>query len=490
MARARKKTSGNDAKPAETEGQAEASTESSAEETTAPLEPAAEESPQADISEPPALDEETAVENTPEVEAESETETDTAPDKDETDPPKEPAVTSVYDETGFDASDTRAEASTDTTAEVEPERTAAAITPSGSESASTPARGGFLPLVLGGVVAAGLGFGAATYVLPQFLTAPQSGEELAALTELLRQQEARISALSDEITAIASDPAAAQAAEAQAARAAKLAQDFDAFRQTVSALDDRLVNEAQRIGALDTRLAAIEKRPVASGAASATALEAFDRDMAQMRSEIEAQRKANEAAREEIAAAAEAAAARFAAAEEDARRLREEAESVALQASARAALSRIQTALDTGATLNGSLSELAAAGVEVPQELTDQSLGVPTLAALRDAFPPAARDALAVSIKATAGGGTMDRIGAFLRSQSGARSLSPRAGDDPDAVLSRAEAALGAGDLAAAIGELKGLPEDGLARMAEWIARAERRIAAEAAVTSIGNALE
>lgn len=488
MARARKKTSGDDTGSVDGETPAEVSTEHTAAEATAQPEPEADEPTQAETSDSSAKDGTTEVEET--LESEAALEPDTAPAiGEETVSSDEPAPSSEHDETGFDTLEAASETSAEVREEAEPEQTATAVPPR-SESAELPKRGGFLPLVLGGVVAAGLGFGAATYVLPQFLTAPGPDEELAALTELLRQQEARISALSDEVTAIASDPAAAEAAEAQAVRAAKLAQDFDAFRQTVSALDDRLVNEAQRIGALDTRLAAIEKRPVASGAASATALEAFDRDMAQMRSEIEAQRKANEAARQEIAAAAEATTARIAAAEEEATRLREEAEAVARQSTARAALSRIQTALDTGASLNGALADVASAGIEVPQALTDQAQGVPTLAALREAFPPAARDALAVSIKVTAGGGTMDRIGAFLRSQSGARSLSPRAGDDPDAVLSRAEAALSAGDLAAAIGELKGLPEDGLARMAEWIARAERRIAAEAAVTSIGNALE
>ena len=122
----------------------------------------------------------------------------------------------------------------------------------------------------------------------------------------------------------------------------------------------------------------------------------------------------------------------------------------------------------------------------VSRPLTDEAQGVPTLTALRDSFPPAAREALALSVKETAGTDTWGRVKAFFQSQSGARSLTPRAGDDPDAVLSRAEAALRTGDLSATLDELKALPEAGQAVMAEWVANAERRLAA----VDAANALE
>ncbi len=59
------------------------------------------------------------------------------------------------------------------------------------------------------------------------------------------------------------------------------------------------------------------------------------------------------------------------------------------------------------------------------------------------------------------------------------------AGDDPDAILSRAEAAVGSGDLTTALTEISALPAEGQARMAEWVALATRRQAALAALTTL-----
>lgn len=124
----------------------------------------------------------------------------------------------------------------------------------------------------------------------------------------------------------------------------------------------------------------------------------------------------------------------------------------------------------------------------MPEALLSQAQGVPTLAHLRQSFPAAARDALAMSLAETAGEGTTwDRLSAFLRSQTQARSLSPRAGDDPDAILSRAEAALSAGDLAAALREVEALPPTGRDRMAEWAGLAQRRLAAREALAVLSN---
>ena len=87
------------------------------------------------------------------------------------------------------------------------------------------------------------------------------------------------------------------------------------------------------------------------------------------------------------------------------------------------------------------------------------------------------------------GEGWTDRLSAFLRSQSGARSLTPREGTDPDAVLSRAEAALRDGQIKAALAELAGLPPAGTEAMAPWIADATRRLGAEQAIADLSVAL-
>ncbi|PJE34836.1 hypothetical protein CVM52_20190, partial [Pseudooceanicola lipolyticus] len=67
----------------------------------------------------------------------------------------------------------------------------------------------------------------------------------------------------------------------------------------------------------------------------------------------------------------------------------------------------------------------------------------------------------------------------------GARSVEPRAGDDPDAILSRAEAAVSTGQLQQALDELAALPDAAKPALADWIDSAQRRIAAKQAATAL-----
>ena len=67
--------------------------------------------------------------------------------------------------------------------------------------------------------------------------------------------------------------------------------------------------------------------------------------------------------------------------------------------------------------------------------------------------------------------------------------LAPREGDSADAVLSRAEAALRAGDVGTALTELEALPEAGSAEMQVWIAPAQERVAAVDALAALQAAL-
>ena len=79
------------------------------------------------------------------------------------------------------------------------------------------------------------------------------------------------------------------------------------------------------------------------------------------------------------------------------------------------------------------------------------------------------------------------RLAAFVRRQTNARSLSPQEGDDADAVLSRAEAALRDGDLGAALAELEALPDAAKPALSDWISAAEERRDAVSAVESLTN---
>ena len=107
------------------------------------------------------------------------------------------------------------------------------------------------------------------------------------------------------------------------------------------------------------------------------------------------------------------------------------------------------------------------------------------MADLSDSFPQAARDALEAALRANMGESWTERVGSFLRSQTGFRSLSPREGNDPDAILSRAEAALTAGRVAEAVAELEAMPEAGQPALADWLAQARIRIEAESAVAAL-----
>ncbi len=160
-------------------------------------------------------------------------------------------------------------------------------------------------------------------------------------------------------------------------------------------------------------------------------------------------------------------------------------------ASARAALSRIMAALDTGQPFGDSLFDLTTAtDTEAPPALAAVAdEGVPTLGALQEAFPDAARAALDAAVRQAVADGTMGRGEAFLRVQLGTRSLEPKEGDDPDAILSRAEAYLHNGRLDDALTEVASLPEAAQPAMADWVAMAETRRDAIAAGSALADSL-
>jgi acyl-CoA synthetase (AMP-forming)/AMP-acid ligase II len=93
------------------------------------------------------------------------------------------------------------------------------------------------------------------------------------------------------------------------------------------------------------------------------------------------------------------------------------------------------------------------------------------------------------NVFAAAGLALGDRVGNFLRSQTGARSLAERQGTDPDAILSRAEARVAQGDVSGALSEIATLAPEGQAAMADWVAAAEARVSAIEAADALAAAL-
>jgi hypothetical protein len=166
------------------------------------------------------------------------------------------------------------------------------------------------------------------------------------------------------------------------------------------------------------------------------------------------------------------------------------AEAAVDTALARAGLDMVRAAIDIGAPFDQAVAQIAQAGVAVPDAIIAvATAGIVTPDALIESFDAHARAALRVILTDAPAASTTERLGNFLRAQVGARSTAPRDGDDPDAVLSRAGAAVQAGDFATALQELDALPEAGRAAMGDWMQAATARAAALSALPDLTQAI-
>jgi len=347
-------------------------------------------------------------------------------------------------------------------------------------------RGGFAGLVLGGAAAAAIGAGAAIWLVPGLREQADDTGLAAKVAELDTKAAGLGAELSGLRTELDGVRAAAEVSgtglkdrldKLEAAVAAASAPDED-LRAAIEAMDARLA-------ALDARLATVEKRPGPGGTVSSAAIDAFQRDLDALRADLDAQKRETEAAREALAAATADATESMETVRAEAERLQAEAQDVARRATVTAAIGQLRAALESGSPVGPALAGLAEAGIEVPEALKEQEGGVPTLDYLKSAYPEAARNALAAALQAAPATTWGERLSNFLRSQTGARSLTPKAGDDPDAILSRAEAALSANDLPAALAEIETLPGPAREVLDEWVGLATRRIAAQEAVDAL-----
>ncbi|MEL7183914.1 MAG: hypothetical protein AAFY65_05565 [Pseudomonadota bacterium] len=309
---------------------------------------------------------------------------------------------------------------------------------------------GFVPLVLGGVIAAAIG-----YAIPTFLAPPPSVEGA---------DTARLDALEAQLAGLSAPEAA----------------DLSGLEATQDTL-------ATQISDLDARIAALEAAPVSAegqasnastanigsdnGAAIAaleTTVSGVTEDVSSLREEVAAlstqvEGLAQPSGLEDRVATLEGAVDALAAEENDAAAL-----------AAEAARNQLRLALDTGQPFAEPLSVL---GGEAPDALTRMAdTGVPTGSALAEAFPAIARSALTAARAVEPVDG--NPVTAFLRRQTGARSLEPQEGTSADAVLSRAEAAVRDGNLSAALAEIEALPPEGQDVLSGWVDKAQTRIAA------------
>ena len=360
---------------------------------------------------------------------------------------------------------------------------ATAAVPTGKpapQKAPAPRKGGFWSLALGGAVAAGAGAAAAIWAMPHLAPVTGGADPAAIRTEAVAAAtQAGASAGSD--------------AAAKAIAALPPAQGGGAEMQA------QLAAQAEKIAALEAALAA---RPAASGDASTAGLSGADSaEINTLRAAVAAQAQQIEAltarpqldpqalaqvqalalSADQVKADIEAAAA---SARQSLDAVQTEAEAATQRAQVVASVAALGAALEHGDSADEAVQQLENAGVEVPAPLAQEDL--PTLVQIQMGFDAVARAALKDSLKAESrDGGAMTAMGNFLRVQTGARSVEPREGDDPDAVLSRAGALVDQGEITTALAELAALPPEGQQAMADWMAQAQAYLDAEAALHDV-----
>ena len=351
--------------------------------------------------------------------------------------------------------------------------------------------GAFLGTVLGGILAAGAGFGLARMVPGGW---PVQGN--SALEAQIKAQEDSLAGLKAQLSDLAARPVQ-DSTEEIAALKSELQKMIADSADSAAVVDPApMIAEATgdiqaSIAALDGRLTEIEKRPVgvAGAGVSSAAIAAYDRQLRDLRAQIAAQEGQGSDIAAQIEAVAADAKAQLAAAAQDTERLKAEAESAVQTATTGAAMGRIRAAIEAGGPYAGAVADLMALGMQIPPDIAGLAkTGVPTLTDLQRSFPAVARDALSAALRAQTPTGWGDRLTAFLRTQTGARSLSPRDGTDPDAVLSRAEGLLADGDIAATLAELGTLPAAAKDVLAPWVTEAESRQKAIAALSALSAA--
>jgi hypothetical protein len=310
--------------------------------------------------------------------------------------------------------------------------------------------------ILGGAVAALIGFGVAQ-VVPNGWPI----RDTTALETSLAEQALEVAALRQAVA----EPAAPDP---------DMAARLQAIEEKLALID--LAPLASRIDAVERTTADLAQRPQTGGTADPAALAALQAKVDALQAEgIPA------AVLSQATAAVDA---KLAEADAKIEAIKQEAEGIAKSAGRRAALGQILAALDSGAPYVSALPNLGE--TEVPAAiLAYAETGLPSLQSLRDSFPDYARLALEAALSANTGQSWTERFTTFVRGQTGARSLELREGTDPDALLSQAEAALAAGDLATALTKLEQLPPEAQAAMAEWRERAMARQTAAAAVQAL-----
>lgn len=334
-------------------------------------------------------------------------------------------------------------------------------------------KGGFFPMLMGGIVAAAVGYGVADYTQPGGFFGPSAEEPDPFETET----RAALSEATERLAAL----------ESAEVDFTPVTDGLDALSARIDALADNLsaleASQSESIAALsaaqsetDARLTELAQSAITESV-SETVIATYEEAIAGYTAEIVALQDSVAAQRDEIETLVTEATTR-----------ESEALALAQTAQVQAAAAALMVQMETGEPYAEALDAyLAAGGDAVAPALSDLAAdGLPSLEELQQGFPDAARAALAITrdpdADASDGAGG---LGTFFARQLQVRSVAPREGDEPDAVLSRAEAAVRMGDLNTALGELEMLPEGARAALSDWEATAKMRRDALAAATAL-----
>jgi hypothetical protein len=377
--------------------------------------------------------------------------------------------------------------------DVKPEKPAQAakakVADDGVEKPVTASRGtrAFAGYLAGGAVAALFGYLAAGYINPP---APLS-ELNSEISELSSAYDAKIGKLEARIDELENSPVSVLEQDLADLKTAV----SDQATQVSRRLTETEANLSTTLQELETARGRLAETLSQSGGeisvATAELIARYGDEIAELKSLIAQQVTDNAELTQRLDVVAAQATAQLSSAKAKVEELSEDIVATASNVDLTLAFERLRTAIEAGKPYGDLLTVLATdAAVEIPVALKEAAAnGVDSLATLQKSFPEAARRALKASIQSEAGEGIGEKIAAYFKAQIGARSLEEKEGDDPDAILSRVEAALGRSELQAAVDLARKLPEDGIAELKDWLDIAETRLKVKEAMQEFSDAL-
>ena len=306
---------------------------------------------------------------------------------------------------------------------------------------------GVVPLLVAGFICAGLGFGAAILSQPSnpiWPVHPDVAQFRDEATGQITGIDKRLNALERRVTDAD-----------QRAVGDVFQSDLDAL---TAGYDQRFLGIASQLENFDKRLAALEKSTIESAIPDELVTQYQD-EVKRLKETLEAQRESLQKFMSETAQTANEVAQR------------------AKDTVARSILAQIRAAIEAGGPFDTAIKEFdEQVGQALPNQLRSfAEEGVQTYQELRDSFAEAARSALNAARDELDESEGFTGIGNYLRKKFQARSVTPKTGDDADAVLSRAEQALRENDLNGALNELDALPDAARHQMQPWIDQARVR---------------